>query len=189
MAVWSGCATGSAGPRTGNDDQARGVRADIDPARAYLSLDEIEPRVEPPRSPESLKPLSARGARQLSAANELVAQQRYTEASIQLERALRFDPNHPDIHSALAVLHWEAGNSERAKTCAVLSLQFNPDNTTARYVLGRYEASMGDNTAAITAYRTALLSRFLSSNPETEAACHLHLAGALRTEGYLEAAL
>jgi tetratricopeptide (TPR) repeat protein len=87
------------------------------------------------------------------------------------------------------VLHWQAGNLERAKSHVRRTLEVNPDDSEAHYILGRCKASDGDYTAAITAYRTALLCSDFDSRPETAALCHYYLAEALEAEGYLEAAL
>lgn len=186
----AGCA---AGPKSRLDGSGsvRGatLAAGVDATRAHLPLAKIEPTVERPKKPETVAPLSERGAQQISAARRLIDDQRYTEASLELERALRYDPNHSEIHRALAQLHWQAGNTERAKAAASRAIEGNPDCAAAHYILGRCHALAGDRTAAHTAFRTALVCGDFDQDPETAALCHYHLASALAAESYLEAAL
>jgi tetratricopeptide (TPR) repeat protein len=185
----SGCAAGPH-PADGTlDSRSAEPAPKLDPTRAFVPFSKIEPAVQPPTRPESLKPLSERAAKRIAPAQKLVQQQRYTEAAIELERALRYDPNHPEINRTLAVLHWQAGNLERAKSHVRRTLEVNPDDSEAHYILGRCKASDGDYAAAMTAYRTALLCSDFDSRAETAALCHYHLAEALEAEGYLEAAL
>jgi len=162
---------------------------DVNPARAYLSLSEIEPPITKPIRSETIKPLSERAREQLNAARQMTEEQRYTEASIRLERALRYDPDHSEIHRAMAILDWEAGNLQRAEAHASRAIDRNPDDIVVHYVLGRCQAAAGSNDAAIASYRTALLC----SNPQEHAdyaiLCHYYLAEVLAEEGYLEAAL
>ena len=109
-----GCiGTGQPGSSFGGDSAS--LSRGVDPSRAYLALSQIEPAPSKPERPVSLKPPSERAWKQIAKAQRLVDQQRYTEAAIELERALRYDPNHPEIHSTLAMLHWQAGNLERVK--------------------------------------------------------------------------
>jgi len=160
-----------------------------DPARVSVPLDEIQPPVEPPVKPGTLTPLSERSARQIAAATKLIAEQRFTEAALELERALRYDPNHPDIHRALATLHWRAGNSERAEVHAARTRSLNPADAAAHLVMGWCHAQRGDHADAITSFRTALACPDLNAAPDTAALIHFHLAQSLEIEGYLEAAL
>ncbi len=162
---------------------------EIDPSRAYRSLSEIEPAVSRPVELEALTLLSERASRQIVKARKLVHEQRYTEAAIELERALRYDPNHPRIHRTLAMLHWQAGNLERAKIHVARALEGNPDDATANYLSGKCHALGGDMASAITAYRTALLCSDFDDDPEIAAMCHYELGQTLGAEGYLQAAL
>ncbi|MEK7756073.1 MAG: tetratricopeptide repeat protein, partial [Planctomycetota bacterium] len=184
-----GCVAGG-GPRDGvSGGRGATLAAGVDATRAFLPLAKVEPTVERPKKPETVAPLSERGAKQITEARRLIDDQRYTEASLELERALRYDPNHFEIHRALALLHWQAGNVERAKSAASRAIEGNPDSAAAHYILGRCHALAGDRTAAHTAFRTALLCSDFDKDPEIAALCHYHLAEALAAESYLEAAL
>ncbi len=179
----SGCTAGSGGGRSGP------VAADVDLGRASLPMSKIDPPIEKPKKPASFVPLSDRGVKQIAAAKRLVDEQRYTEASIELERALRYDPNHPEVHRALALLHWQAGNIERARTHAQRAIEGDPDAAAPHYVLGRCHAMAGEKAEALKAYRTAAACSDLEAESETATLAHYHLAQALGGEGYLEAAL
>ncbi len=186
----TGCATGQ-NPRDvgGGGARTATLAPGVDATRAYLPLAKVEPTVEQPKKSETITPLSERGAKQITEARRLIDDQRYTEASLELERALRYDPNHFEIHRALALLHWQAGNVERAKAAASRAIEGNPDCAAAHYILGRCHALAGDRTAAQTAFRTALLCSDFDKDPEIAALCHYHLAEALAAESYLDAAL
>ena len=138
------CITPSA-PGSRTSDMSKFVPdPDVDPSRAYLPLSEIPPPLPKPSIPESVKPLSRRSVRQIAAARNLIDEQRYTEAAIELERALRYDPNHPEIHRALGALHWQAGNLQRAETHTERALHLNPDNAGAHFIIGRCRSRRGD---------------------------------------------
>lgn len=189
VAALASCVTGAAGSPRMSASPADSPPPGVDPARAYLALSEIEPPVQKPVHPDGIKPLSGRAAKQLTTARALAAEQRYTEAALELERAFRYDPNHPQIHRALALLHWEAGNAERTRIHAARALEVDPDDATAHYLIGRCQSLAEAWTSAITAYRTALLSSDFDRDPEIAALCHFRLAEALAAEGYLEASL
>lgn len=180
------CSTGGGGSRGAAGPK---LPEGVDSSRALLSLEKIEPALTRPARPEGLAPLSERGAKQIAAARKLIDEQRYTEASLELERALRFDPNHFEIHRALTLLHWQAGNIERAKSHATRAIEGNPDCAAAHYVLGRCAAISGDKAAALTALRTAALCSDIDEDLETATLCRYHLAQALSAEGYYQAAL
>ncbi|MCH9002485.1 MAG: tetratricopeptide repeat protein, partial [Planctomycetes bacterium] len=188
IAGW-GCKAGSPVIDRTVGSAADSSSSDVDPARAYVALADILPTVTRPIRPESFTPLSERSARQIATSKKLVAEERYTEAAFELERALRYDPNHPDIHRALAVLHWQAGNGERAQAHAERALSINPDDTIAHYYVARRAAQQGDHAAAIAALRTALLCSDVQADSDLAGLCHYNLAQSLVIEGYLEAGL
>jgi len=185
----AGCAASTPGRGGGAAGAPRTVRLDLDPAKAYLALEELEPRVARPKRPDNLPPLPERAVQPIAASRRLVAEQRYTEAALELERALRYAPNHPQINEALALLHWQAGNLERAKSHATQTLETNPDSATAHYILGRCYAAGSDKQNAMTELRVALQCGDFGSDAEIAALCHFHLAEALAAEGFLTAAL
>ncbi|MFQ5591936.1 MAG: tetratricopeptide repeat protein, partial [Phycisphaerae bacterium] len=183
------CATHPAEQARRDASGPRGVLPDVNPARAYLPLADITPAVSKPEPSEPVSPLSEQAVRRLTLARRLADEQRYTEALFEIERALRYDPNHPDLVRALAVLNWEAGNVQRAMIDARRAIESRPDDIRIHYILGRCEANAGSAGSAIAAYRTALLCSNVESQEELAALCRYHLAKALEQQGYLEAAL
>lgn len=157
--------------------------------KATMPLEQIKPVVVAPDPPESVRPLSERAVRRLAKARDLVSEQRFTEASIELERAMRYDPNHPEIHAALAVLHWQARNIERAKDHARRAIEKNPAKAAPHYVLGRCHLEREDRVDAITSLRTARLCSDFEADREIAALTRFFLGTALADEGYVAAAL
>lgn len=184
IALLSGCTTN--GSRT---QQRYAAADDVHPQRAFLPLHKIEPVVRKPQKGDKIEPLSQRGQRQIQKADRQVKDARYTEAAIELERALRYDPKHPDIHRALAMLHWEAGNVVRAKTHAMTAIESRPDDPTAHYVLGRAFLTTDDPAAAMIAFRSAILCPDFAEDQQIAVLCHFYLAEALEEDGYLQAAV
>jgi len=186
----TGCAAPPAQQSSGSGAQA--AAADDDdalPPRARLRLSEIEPVPDRPQKPDELKSLSPRAVEQMARARSLTGQQRFTEATIELERALRYDPNHPAVHTALASLYWSADNPQRARANASRALASNPDIAQAHYLLARVAAGDEEHKEAINHYRTALHCSDFKTDRETAALCHYHLAESLAAEQYLTAAL
>lgn len=189
----SGMSCAADGLNTGVEQVSRAsepaLAPGVDPDKALLTLDEIEPGVERPVNAGVPAPLSERAAAQVARARSLVSERRFTEATIALDRALRFDPDHPTIHAALASLHWESGSVERARTHAAQAVEGNPDLAEAQYILGRVSAEQGDHAAAIQAYRLGRISGGATEGSALLAEIDLHLAKSLAEAGYLRAAI
>jgi tetratricopeptide (TPR) repeat protein len=186
-----GCTSMRPGKATmSSEPQAAGEQtASSPPDRRTLPLAAIVPAPSLPAEGSSVSPLSERGAAQIAAAAPLMAEQRFTEASLELEKALRFDPGHPDVHRTLASLHLQAGNKDRARQHIAKALELAPTDETAHYVSGRIAQSEGDASAAILSFRTSLLCPEGRRDPETTLLTHYHLAEALHADGYETAAL
>lgn len=189
MAAWvAGCA-GAGDRATPGARTDPAPTAEVDPKRAYLTLDQLKPAVSLPKPASDAKPLSTRGAQQITRAHALMAEQRYTEAALELERALRYDPNHPDVHRALAELHLEAGNLERAATHVDQAVAADPNDALVQYIRGRLELQSGRIDEATLAFRTALRCSDFGAAPDIAALTHAYLAEALAAGGYVTAAL
>lgn len=182
-----GCeAPGSAGGGVRQDAE----QLNYDPKRAFLTLDRIQPDPGPPNQPDGTVPeLSSRSVRRLSRARELFEQQRYTEAVVELEKAFRHDPNHPQVHRELALAHRAAGNNERVRIHMRKAIAVAGDDIVAHYLLGRLALDDGQNEEAIRQLRIALKSSNAGDAVDHAALCHFHLAKALNAEGYLTAAI
>jgi len=171
-----------------------------DPTRAFLPLAQISlpaaptgqatsaPSATHPSGRES-SPLSARGTRYLRQAQELITDQRYTEATQALEKALRSDPASCEIHRTLALAAFGAGNQERARSHAVEALQLDADDPVSHYVLGRTALERRDCVEAIAHFRTGLRCASLETAAGYDALTEFYLAKALEAEGYLTAAI
>lgn len=162
---------------------------DIDRAKAFLKLSELPLNVEKPVVKSDAAPLPDRAVEPISASRKLIAEQRYTEAALELERALRYAPGHPEINANLAMLHWQAGNLERAKSSATQTVDANPQSVIGHYILGRCLAAGGDRQGAMKELRIATLCADFGSDPEVAALVHFHLAEMLAADSYLTAAI
>lgn len=189
LVVFSACAGRSAPWEVARPPAAGGGEVAVAARRAQVPLEQVTPPVSAPRRPESLKPLSERAAGQVEAAQHLAREQRFTEATIELERALRYDPKHPDIHRALALFNLQAGNLERARDHAARAVEADPDDAASQYVLGRVAEQTAEPEAASRAWRTALLCTDFGADARVAGLTHFHLAEHLAAEGYFLAAL
>ncbi|RJP36635.1 MAG: hypothetical protein C4547_07000, partial [Phycisphaerales bacterium] len=159
------------------------------PPQARVALADLEPRIERPAPPQAVRPLSQRGQRQLDLGADLERQQRFTEAAIELERGLRYDPNHPALLEALARLYWTSDNRRRAQSSAEAAVAADPDSALSYYVLGRVAAGEGRVDDVITSLRTAAACSSFEQDPALPALVYFHLARALAEREYLTAAL
>ena len=143
----------------------------------------------PAQVPRQSRPLSARGAKYLQRAEELIAEERYTEATQALEKALRSDQASYEVHLALALAARGAGNKERSRSHAAEAVRLNADDPLPHYLLGRTAFDDGDYGAAIQHFRTGLSCASLEHAPAFLALTEYYLAKSLEAEGYLTAAL
>ena len=162
--------------------------ADYDPARAFLTLAQLDPAPATSASVEE-KPLSSRGQAYLQEAEKLVAEERFTEATQALEKALRSDPAAAAVHQALAWAAYSAGNAERARGHAAEALRLNGDDPRSYYILGRAAFDEGDTRTAVRHFRTGLACTAIGSARGVAALADWYLAKSLAAEGYLTAAL
>lgn len=187
VAAWIGsilCAGGCV--RSGG--LSRGEPAEgVDRQKAYLTLSEVPPSFSLPTL--SLpRALSSRATESLVRADDLSKQQRYTEALLELERGLRYDPKHPALLERQAILHDLAGNSERACTSARQALEGDAGLASMHGILGRAALKQGRLAEGVEHLRLAVL--LAVHRGERPAASDRHLlAGALNQLGYLTAAL
>ena len=157
------------------------------PSTAYADL---QPAVTRPSAPETAPPPPPPQAiRHLEAGRKLHDQQRYTEAILELEKALRYDPNNHQVHILLALTCQQSGNEGRATAHVERALKANPDDITGHYLQGLGAKALDQNDEAVRAFRVALLcSNAGPDNPFTALTAY-QLAGALHSAGYLAAAI
>ncbi|HRX85533.1 MAG TPA: tetratricopeptide repeat protein [Phycisphaerae bacterium] len=161
--------------------------AALNPQRARVPLNDVPPALTAPAAPhEQPAPLPERAARGLAHATELRGEQRYTEATLELEKAQRHAPDDPRIAAALALTLWEAGDVQRVqKYVDALAA----DSLVAHYLRGRLAARRFDNAEALRQYRLALLCPVTNPTREIVPLAQYHLAETLVAEGYLTAAI
>lgn len=186
MCCCGGCATA---PTAGAHD-APGPDPTFDPARALLPLSRVAPDPPAPEHPAAaVAELSASSVRRLSRAMERFRQQRFTEASLELEKALRHDPDHPRLHRALARTLFATGNVERVRAHLRKAVSVDGDDIVSHYLLGRLAYGDGRNDDAIREYRVALKCSNAATEGAYVPATSFHLARVLNAEGYLTAAI
>jgi tetratricopeptide (TPR) repeat protein len=160
-----------------------------DAERARLPFAELRPVLSPPpQRDQPLAPLSDRARLALARAQTLRAERRYTEAAIELEKALRSAADDPRIHRALALTRWEAGDVQRVREHIDATLRSAGD-AAGHYLLGRLAARRFDNAEAIRQFRLTLLCPPDAALPGIVALTQYHLAETLMSEGYLTAAI
>ena len=132
-------------------------------------------------------------------ASELVQEERYAEALVQLREVIRRDPNNPYAYNLLGVAFFELGQREAARDAYQAAVRVSPEYLGARVALSHVLRLLGDADAALAQAREALnrfpkdpdalhaaglayaakgnrpaarqqLESFLSQNPEFEAA-------------------
>lgn len=158
----------------------------VDPTRAYLTLDQIQPAIQAPPA-VTIRPLSSRGREQLEKAVALEAEQRYSEALDELQRGLGFDPRHPLLLSAQARLYFRSGSTERARAAAAAAIQADPSNADVHVLLGQMYLADGQLEEALSALRSAVAA---SGGKIDERPLLYYLLGdVLDRLGYLTAAL
>lgn len=159
--------------------------ADYDPARAWLSLQQIAPDPVVPEGPREPEIVSSAIQKRLDRARELEAQARYAEAVGELEEALREGPS-ATVHRALAALCLASGAAESARSHADRVLALRPNDGVGHYLRGVLAADAED---AIGQFRIALRCPDQAADRSREALTRYRLAQSLEREGYLAAAL
>ncbi len=173
------------------DGQAERSRpSDVAPSNAASTpFADLEPTIEDlPPAPRP-KPLPERAQAAFDAADRLGNEGHYTEAAIELEKALREAPDDPRILRRLALVHWLDGDAARAREYAEAAVHVAPNDLVSHYLLGRLAARRFENDAAIREFRIAL---HCTVEPTCQAYLPLtqyHLAETLAAEGYFTAAL
>jgi tetratricopeptide (TPR) repeat protein len=82
-------------------------------------------------------------------ANLEASESRFDEAKRELDEALKFAPDDPDIAADAASATFRAGDTKKARQLAQSVVDRNPGNAQAQNVLGRIDLYRGDFAAAI----------------------------------------
>jgi tetratricopeptide (TPR) repeat protein len=180
----------STGPRS-EADRALMLPAGIDPAKVSLTLDQIPDDPPAPeaadlsKTPAMPQPAFAR----YQDAKALFAEKRYADAAHELEEAARYDPDQYEIHRLLCLAYQLSGNDARARARARITLELNPQDVAARYVLGRSAFSSKQTDEALRYFRTALKCPATDRDAVYRALIHVYLGIVLDDLGYARAAL
>jgi tetratricopeptide (TPR) repeat protein len=159
------------------------------PARAMLGLDELTPRIEPPKGKPEDQPLPERLRDDFAQAEALIAQQSFDKAVALLERSVSFAPGNARILRLLGKAYISLPNRGKAEANLLAAVKAAGDDLESHIILGQLAASAQRNGLAIEHIRTALLcSRAGPQNPLAAEAL-LTLALLLDREGYWSAAL
>ncbi|MFQ5491214.1 MAG: tetratricopeptide repeat protein, partial [Phycisphaerae bacterium] len=160
---WGCTSSKSAGGHLSADEQDA---SSVDPKRAFVRLDQLDAAcVTVPEPQAESKPLSTRGRRRIDKANRLYAQQRYTEAGLELERALQTDPGNYTVHLELARTLRAGGSLDRCRTHLQRALELGPGDSTLHYLLARSALDDGDDGRAVCELRIALACPNITEKP------------------------
>ncbi len=158
--------------------------------QALLHLEELAAEnLDLGQATATATPLSSRGARRLETADELYRQQRHTEAGLELEQALRTDPDSFEVHLALGRVLWASGSAERCRTHLQRAAELRPDDLVLHYLRAQLAADDQDPAEAVRQLRIALRCGNADAAPDFRALTLHRLAELLEKEGYLTAAL
>lgn len=169
----------------------------VDPKRARLATADIKPAPTlPPVEKEAPSPGEPpEAAREhLDSAAKSLADESWTEAVSECEKALRLAPNWVDAHLMLARAALQQGNLPLARSHLDQAGRTSPRDARVYSVRGRLQAQAGETTAAIESLRLALMCDDAADAMRRGAwradviLARLHLALALEREGYLAAA-
>jgi tetratricopeptide (TPR) repeat protein len=129
-----------------------------DAKRARLTLADIPDDPPAPAATPSTQPAqaNAQAERYLQEAQRLFGEQRFTETIVQLEKALRYDPESHAANRLLAIACLMSGNDARARLAAERALSIKADDLASEYVMARTAAKSGKIDEALRHYRLAL---------------------------------
>ncbi|MCZ6815153.1 MAG: tetratricopeptide repeat protein, partial [Planctomycetota bacterium] len=164
--------------------------AAYDPARAFVSLDVIEPRPIPAVTSKMVEHVPpAPAARYLRQGRRNFEERLWTGAITALEKALKLDPQLVEARILLARAALRQGNHDWAESHLREALGQRPNDVAVNQLLCDIAWRANHSGEAIRFFRLALMSGDAGEvRPETVLA-HLSLAMALRKEGYLSASI
>jgi tetratricopeptide (TPR) repeat protein len=159
--------------------------------KAFLELDQIQPRVElnKPADTSAKRPPIEALHLYAQAADALTTGRRFTAINL-LQDALKLDPKCFELTYALAKAHLIGRTSDEQSIAALEhAAQINPDHLELQADLGRQYLSRGDVENGLTHLRLAVQTSTYASDSPNAAMADLFLARALQDSGYDRAAL
>jgi tetratricopeptide (TPR) repeat protein len=165
--------------------------AGVDVKKVNLTLSQIpdDPKA-PPAADLSTRPAMPQPAlRRFDDAKAMFGDHRYAEAVLELEKALRYDQKQYEVQRLLCLACYLSGSESKARLRARETVQLNPQDEAAWYVLARSALKNGQQDEALRAFRTALKCPPDPAAAEYRALVHLHLGLLLDDQGYTRAAI
>lgn len=161
------------------------------PAKAFLSLDQIQPAVTLPKAPAEPTTQPPVHALMLFARAHDALLQNHDYVGIGLlERAILLDPHSYELYYELGQANLAVGNSaDRAIDAFEKAAEIRPDDLAVRLQLARLYLLRGQAGRAMTQLRLAKLTRDYQAHDDSSAVTDLLLARALQQEGYDQAAI
>ncbi|MFP3937044.1 MAG: tetratricopeptide repeat protein [Phycisphaerae bacterium] len=157
--------------------------------KALLTLDELDPRVEPPQDAEDIPEPQPRAKEALQEARELLEQQDNFAAVRLLERAVGFDPDHPEIRRMLGLAYARQRNWNKALENFRTAAEVAPDDLTLQVWLGLLAMGQNRDEDAIVAFRRALKCSDADPSKPPAAEALLRLGQVLHRQDYYTASL
>lgn len=162
----------------------------LDPARAFLPLENIEPKVELPEPDEKDdRPLPPQAVKHYMAGRDLYKRWMNAEAIAELEQALRYDPGSFECHLLLGKAAARSGNIGQARNHLREAARLRPDDATCQYLLGALALDSKDEDEAMRRFRLALKCSNAEPDRAETAMAQLRLGEVLLKKGYISAAL
>ena len=159
------------------------------PARAMLGLDDLTPKIEPPKGKPEDQPLPDRVRDEAAQAEALIAQRSFDKAVALLERAVSFAPGNARILRLLGQAYMSLPNRGKAEASLLSAVKAAGDDLESHLMLGQLAASQQQNDQAIEHIRTALLCSQAGPQNPRAAEAMLTLALLLDRQGYWSAAM
>lgn len=161
-----------------------------DPAKAFLSLEQIGPAPIPVEGSEQLdRSIPPQALERYLGGRDYYNQYRWADAITALERALQYDPGSADIHLLLGQCWWRQGSPAKASPHLKRSADLWPDQVEVHSMLGRLAWRSQDYGQAIREFRLALVCSDADWRPAEAALVRLYLGKALLEEGYIKAGI
>ncbi|MBN1489724.1 MAG: tetratricopeptide repeat protein [Phycisphaerae bacterium] len=186
----AGCQGTGAHPVDG-DEAGLAYPLDVDPAKVHLALAEIPdaPDMPPAADLANIPPMPQPALRRFTDAKAMFDDQRYAEAALELENALRYDQKQVEVKRLLCLAYYLSGNAARGRLRAREVLEIDPRDVAARFVLGRSALNNGQPEEALRHFRIALQCPPDLAAVEYNALVHLHAGLLLDDLGYARAAV
>ena len=158
--------------------------------RAQTSLNEIpgdppEPQARNTPAPE----LPRQAIKRMEEARRLFTEQRYSEAAIEADKALRYNTENIEACRLAALACMLSGNDKQARAYADAGIELRPNDLVCHYIRGRGAQKAEQYELALTEYRTALKCPAAQGSADHLTLTQHHLGLMLHGMGFYQAAV